>query len=263
MTLSPPYFTLVLKSAHDGKRTMNQPSASAIAELQKKFPAALNYLVSIFLIQREYGQTGNTQLAANLGVSKPAVNQAVGRLKKLELVKQDPYGSIRLTDKGKGFAVRTLEKHYLIEHLLITRTDYPWEKSDKEAQLLQTSLSEEFTDYLYEFFQRPQTCPHGNPFPGSPREKELISAPRLIEAPLNTPVEVIRITEKGESEEGLLRFCHKHKLYPGKKLCISSHGEGDGALEIHCNDNDFMMPREIARYICYKTTEEKACGSSV
>ena len=46
---------------------MTKLSEEAITELQKKFPAALNYLVSIFLIQREHGKTGNARLAENLG----------------------------------------------------------------------------------------------------------------------------------------------------------------------------------------------------
>ena len=147
---------------------MHSVTEISLQELQKKFPAALNYLVSIFLIQREYGKVGNTILAEHLGVSKPAANQAIGRLKKHQLVEQDPYGSIGLTGEGRGFAVTTLRKHYLIEHLLITRVNYPWEKSDEEAQRLQTSLSEEFTNYLYDFFGQPETCPHGNPFPRQP-----------------------------------------------------------------------------------------------
>ncbi len=233
---------------------MYNPTASDIEELQKKFPAALNYLVSIFLIQREYGKTGNTRLAGNLGVSKPAVNQAIGRLKKHELVEQDPYGDIRLTEKGRGFAVRTLEKHYLIEHLLITTTNYPWDKSDEEAQRLQTSLSEEFTDYLYDYFNKPQTCPHGNPFPGSEREEELISAPRLDRAPENSRLQIIRITEEGEAAEGLLKFCHRNELFPGKSLCITSR-DSRGDLTIDCCENSIVIPAEIARYICYKNLE--------
>lgn len=220
-------------------------------ELQKKFPAALNYLVAIFLIQREYGKAGNARLAANLGVSKPAANQAIGRLKKHDLVEQDPYGSIGLTERGRRFAVRTLKKHYLIEHLLITRVNYPWEKSDEEAQRLQTSLSEEFTDYLYEFFGRPETCPHGNPFPGSSLEQGLISAPRLNEAPAGTPVRLIRITEVGEAEEGLLRFCHMHNLYPGKKLTVKEQVQEE-ILRVDLEGTELRMPAEIARYLCYK-----------
>jgi len=230
---------------------MENTKSSDIEELQKKFPAALNYLVTIFLIEREYGKAGNAKLATNLGVSKPAANQAIGRLKKHDLVEQDPYDAIKLTETGRNFAVRTLKKHYLIEHLLITRVNYPWEKSDEEAQRLQTSLSEDFTDYLYDFFGHPETCPHGNPFPDSPLEQELITAPRLIEAPFNIPVKLIRITEEGEAEEGLLRFCHMHDLYPGKTLIVMEK-MADDALRVDMHGTELRMPSEIARYLCYK-----------
>ena len=230
---------------------MTRLSEDSIEELQKKFPAALNYLVSIFLIQREHGKTGNASLARNLGVSKPAVNQAIGRLKKHNLVEQAPYESIRLTETGRQFAVCTLKKHYLIEHLLISRTNYPWEKSDQEAQRLQTCLSQDFTDYLYDFFGHPETCPHGNPFPDSPLEKALLSAPRLSDAPHKTPVKIIRITEEGEAVDGLLRFCHIHSIQPGKTLSIRERLNND-FLKIDCSDTELRMPLSIARYLCYK-----------
>jgi len=229
---------------------MEKVKDSSIEDLQKKFPAALNYLVSIFLIQREYGKAGNAKLATNLGVSKPAANQAIGRLKKHNLVEQDPYGAIRLTDTGRNFAVRTLKKHYLIELLLITRVNYPWEKSDDEAQRLQTSLSEEFTDYLYDYFGHPETCPHGNPFPDSPLEEGLITAPRLIDAPVNVLLKLIRITEEGEAVEGLLRFCHMHDLYPGKTLIILGQ-KSDDTLRVDMQGTELSMPSSIARYLCY------------
>ena len=171
-------------------------------------------------------------------------------------MEQDPYGSIRLTETGRNFAVCTLKKHYLIEHLLISRTNYPWEKSDEEAQKLQTCLSQDFTDYLYDFFGHPQTCPHGNPFPGSPREEALLSAPRLSEAPQDTPVKIIRITEEGEAEEGLLRFCYIHKIQPGKTLCIREHLD-DETLKIDSDSTEIRMPLSIAKYLCYKPVSQK------
>jgi len=105
---------------------MKRTGDLALQELHKRFPAALDYLTSIFLIDRDYGQVANSRIATRLGVSKPAVSQAVGRLKRRHLADQDSYGTIRLTPEGRIFAARILKRHYLIEHLLIRRLDYPW-----------------------------------------------------------------------------------------------------------------------------------------
>ncbi len=221
-----------------------------ILDLQKQFPSALSYLTTITLIQREYGKVGNSRLASAVAVSKPAANQAMGRLKKLGLAEQDPYGDISLTNEGKRFAFAVLRRHYLVEHLLISKLDYPWDKSDDEAQRLQASLSEEFTEYLFEYFGRPETCPHGNPFPGSSLEKELLEADRLTSAPVNRELMLIRITEIGETVEGLLSFCYGLKLMPGTRLIlISAEGE---EMKTIIEEKECTIPRSYAEHLCIK-----------
>ncbi len=231
---------------------MIQTSEAALQELHKRFPAAIDYLISIFLIDREYGEVSNGRLAARLEVSKPAVSQAIGRLKKLDLAQQDLYGTIRLTPEGRIFAARILKRHYLIEHLLIRKLDYPWDRSDDEAQRLQGAISEEFADYLDESFGHPQTCPHGNPMPGSKLEASLISAPRLITAEVGSEVSLIRITEEGEMVEGLLKFCNSHQLRPGIRLEIVPPEENDAVSVRCCEGETFSVPHAIAAHLCWK-----------
>jgi DtxR family Mn-dependent transcriptional regulator len=229
---------------------MNRISDQELLDIQKQFPSALSYLTSIFIINREYGKVGNSRLASRLKVSKPAANQAMGRLKKLGYAEQAPYESIRLTSEGLRFAESVLIRHYLIEHLLISKLDYPWEKSDDEAQRLQASLSEDFTKYLYEYFGHPRTCPHGNPFPGALGEEELINAERVSKAPLLTDLVLIRITEEGEARDGLLPFCHKMDLYPGKKLQVNARD--DQNITVIMDDKEIQIPLEIAGFLCYR-----------
>ncbi len=220
-------------------------------ELKEKFPAAPNYLVTMFLLEREYGKVTNSQLAKKLGVSKPAVNQAIKRLTILDLASQDTYKNIRLTETGRFFGTKVLKKHYLAEYMLIKRMNYPWEKADEEAQRLQQTFSDEFTAYLYEFFGKPECCPHGNPFPGSKHEEELISAPRINTAPIKIPLKLIRITEEGEAIAGLLKFCNMHNLYPGTSFIVNTFLEDD-SLEIASNGSIIKIPLEFAKYLCYK-----------
>ncbi|MDC7246241.1 MAG: metal-dependent transcriptional regulator [Sphaerochaetaceae bacterium] len=220
-------------------------------QLQEKFPAALNYLVTMFLLEREYGKVLNSQLAKKLNVSKPAVNQAIKRLKLLNLAQQDTYRNITLTQLGRSYGIKVLTKHYLAEYMLIKRMNYPWEKADDEAQRLQHTISDEFTEYLYEFFGKPDRCPHGNPFPGCEAEHALISAPRLDSAPLNVPLEVIRITEEGEAVQGLLKFCNMHNLYPGTKI-IAREFLTDESMEVENNNFTIKIPLSTAHYLCYR-----------
>ncbi|MBI9108030.1 MAG: metal-dependent transcriptional regulator [Spirochaetales bacterium] len=220
-----------------------------IADLNEKYPAALEYLTEIFLIHRDYGLVKNSVIAKRLGVSKPAVTQAMKRLKKYSLIEQDLYGSILLTPAGRRVAAKVLKRHYLIEHLLIHQLDYPWVKSDEEAARIQATLSDEFTDYLFEFFNRPDFCPHGNPFPGSVSEKKTLSAPRLSSAVSGTRGLIVRITEEGEVADGLLQFCYENRMQPGVEFVILKTS-GD-FVTVRLGEIKIDIPSGIADFICF------------
>ena len=223
-----------------------------VNELHHKFPAAADYLTQIFLIERDYREVSNLRLSERLGVSKPAVSQSVKRLIKLGLAKQESYGGIQLTEEGRRIAREVLERHYLLEHVLVDMLGYPWEKSDREAKQLQVIISDELKGHIDQQLGHPRTCPHGNPFPGAEREQELINAPRLIQALVGSRVELLRITEEGEEIEGLLDFCFRHQLTPGTRLLI--HARNSAGLEVSINREatTFFVPLEYAQHFCYR-----------
>jgi len=222
-----------------------------VESLRYKFPAAANYLSQIFLIERDYAKVNNLKLSERLHVSKPAVTQSIRRLSKLGLVSQDRYGVINLTDDGRKIAREIMIRHYLIEHVLVDLLDYPWEKSDREAKELQVIISDDLKEHLMSRLGNPRTCPHGNPFPGSPEEEKLISAPRLINAIAGRKLTLLRITEEGEELDGLLEFCFKNNLKPGIPIIL--HGrDNDGLIISKKNESKtFRVPLRFARHLCY------------
>lgn len=217
-------------------------------ELIKKFPAAAEYLIQIFIVKRDYGVVKNSVIASRLGVSKPAVTQAMNRLKRYNLIEQDLYGAINLTPFGRLNAAVFLKRHYLLEHLLIKKLDYNWVKSDEEASRLQASISDSFTDFLYEKLGRPQTCPHGNPFPDSPSENTIIQAIGINNAAVGEPLEVVRITEEGEASEGLLQFCYENNIRPGEKIEVIE-AEDSGILVNTGAVKNLLIPSDFAGFI--------------
>ncbi len=219
-----------------------------LQELKNQFPAAPEYLTQIFLIQRDQGKVPNARLADRLGVSRPAVSQAVGRLKKLSLVKQDRYGAIELTSEGQVHAENVVRRHFLIEHLLVRVLEYPWDLSDVEAETLQASVSSELADFLDKRFNYPQTCPHGNPMPGSKIEKSYLESPALTEAKAGSTVKVIRITEEGEMTDGMLTFCQSKGIEPGRVLKIVSQQPEECVCQDK-NGKDVSIPLLFAAQI--------------
>jgi DtxR family transcriptional regulator, Mn-dependent transcriptional regulator len=195
------------------------------ASVHAKFPAAAEYLSSIYILKRDYGHVSNTRLAEWTGVSSSAVTQALGRLKRLGLARQERYEDIELTDEGRDFAIRVLRRHYLLEHLLVRVLGYPWDKADDEAKTLQSAISDELTEHLYQRLGAPQTCPHGNPMPESPLESRLLTAPRLSDAPPGSAVRILRITEEGEQVPSMLAFCFANGIQPGATFLVEKRNE--------------------------------------
>ena len=201
-------------------------------QINKQFPAAAEYLSSIYLIARDYGHVTNLRLAEWMGVSSSAVTQALGRLKRLGLVHRKRYENVLLSDEGRSLAKEVLRRHYLLEHLLVRLLGYPWDKADEEAKRLQTEISNDLADHLYSKLGSPQTCPHGNPFPGSRLEKSLLTAPKLNQAPREADVMILRITEEGEQIPSMLAFCSNHGFSRGSASWFLARRKCDPAPTI-------------------------------
>ena len=201
------------------------------ASVHAKFPAAAEYLSSIYILKRDYGHVSNGRLAEWTGVSSSAVTQALGRLKRLGLARQERYEDIELTDEGRDFAIRVF--------VVITFSSISWSvcsairgtKPTTEAKTLQSAISDELTEHLYQKLGAPQTCPHGNPMPESPLESKLLKAPRLSEAPVGSKVRILRITEEGEKLPSMLAFCFAHGIQPGATFLIVKRDEHEMELQ--------------------------------
>lgn len=227
------------------------------AEIDQRFPAAAEYMGAIYILLRDYGSASHTRLAEWVGVSAPAVTQAVGRLKRLGLVHQRRYQNVVLSDEGRAFAMSILKRHYLVERLLVGVLDYPWDKADEEAKLLQSRISDDFAEYLFKRLGSPQTCPHGNPMPGVPVEERLLAAPKLTEAPAESGVVILRITEEGEQLPTMLAFCHQNGIRPGARFDVHDGGEEAILLEprgdspLPGSGGPVSVPFEKAEHIRY------------
>lgn len=219
-----------------------------ILELGEKFPMAGEYLLNIFLIERDYRQVTNSHLATRMGVSRPAVTQAVKRLENLELLRHEQSHYL-LSDRGREFAVCLLRRHYLVEHLLVNTLGYPWDQADEEAHLLQDKISPEFTEFLFDKMGKPQTCPHGNPFPDTQMESKLLGARELTQFSLGSELRVLRITEEGEEVPGLLHACYTNDIRPGSRLRMEQKEDDRVYLTDLRKEKEIVLSTSFASYI--------------
>jgi DtxR family Mn-dependent transcriptional regulator len=91
-------------------KNKENPEISEIPESYQR------YLDIIFNISKKKkgGWVTNKEIAENLQVEPASVSGMLEKLKKTQLIKWEPRKSIRLTDKGKKYALQLEETHSLL-----------------------------------------------------------------------------------------------------------------------------------------------------
>lgn len=105
-----------------------------------------DYLEAVYMLS-EKGPAQVRDVAKTLGVKMPSVVKAIHELKKLELVTQEPYGPILLTEKGARLAKHVLDRHTLIREFLM-KLGVSMKNADKDACLMEHILSAETLDKI-------------------------------------------------------------------------------------------------------------------
>ena len=198
---------------------------------------------------RERRPVVGARIAERIGVSAAAVSQGLKRLEQRKLVVQDPDDGVRLTQRGTVQAEHTIRRHYLLERLLVDVLDFDWVDVDEEADKLEHSLSLRLEEHLFERLGRPTTCPHGNPFPGSPDERRLLDAPRLTGVHAGERTEILRITEEAEENEELMRRLDQDHLVPGTRITVSSITDAEVVFRKDGSRQEITLPSGYARYV--------------
>ena len=91
------------------------------------------------------GEARQVDIAARLGVAQPTVAKMMKRLAEDGLVAQKPYRGAFLTDAGQALALRSRERHRLVEQFLLSLGIAP-ETARRDAEGLEHHVSEETLD---------------------------------------------------------------------------------------------------------------------
>ena len=81
-------------------------------------PQMEDYLEAIYLLCRERGVARIKAIAGRLEVTNPSVVGAVKKLKDRNLVVQEPYGYVRLTDEGREIGASITHAHDVLSNFL-------------------------------------------------------------------------------------------------------------------------------------------------
>ncbi len=178
-----------------------------------------DYLAAIFDLQSSGRPVIGARLAKHMGISAPAVTEAVQRLTRGGYVKVGPHKALTLTPKGRDIALVLARRHRLLERWLTDTLGLDWTDAHDEAHRLEHAISPRVEDRLAELLGMPSTCPHGNPIPGMAQPPRVAPFP-LAQAKEGTTVVVERITEEAEADRKLLEHLWRNDVRPGRRLSI-------------------------------------------
>ena len=116
--------------------------------------SAQNYLETILLIEKDAGTVRSIDVANALGVTKPSVSRAMGKLKAAGLIEMDESSKIVLTKKGKREADLILEKHETVTQFLMMTTDVSEEIAREDAARISYVMGEEVYSGVVSFIRQ-------------------------------------------------------------------------------------------------------------
>jgi len=112
-----------------------------------------DYIETIYVLKQDTGSACVRDVARALDVKMPSVVKAIHELKGLELVTQQPYAPIELTEKGVELARAVLARHHLLRRFLMA-LGVSRRTSDVDACRMEHILSAETLDKIRDFTER-------------------------------------------------------------------------------------------------------------
>ncbi|HEX9547453.1 MAG TPA: metal-dependent transcriptional regulator [Acidimicrobiales bacterium] len=206
-------------------------------------PPLEEYLEAVLELEEEGTVVIQARLAKRVGHSAPAVSEMIRRLKDEGYVTVEER-AIQLTALGRERAVSVVRKHRLAERLLTDIIGLPWHKAHIEACRWEHVISDEVEDRLVTLLGNPQTCPHGNPIPGSGAQpaRDLVALSTLQGG---EHVRLERVTEQVEIDLQSLAYLSEAGFIPGADARVTARAP-DGTLTVDVGEHTIALGPAIA-----------------
>ena len=121
-----------------------------------------DYLRALSKLEQERDEgVKSKELAEFLMLAKSTVSERLRELAEQNLIRQEPYGPITFTPKGRKIAQEITYKHRLVEVFLTEKLGMSKPKAHEEGHKIEHAISDEVARKLSAFLDNPKTCPHG------------------------------------------------------------------------------------------------------
>ena len=193
-----------------------------------------DYLKAIWELAGE-GVASTKDVADRLSISSASVSNMFVRLRGMGLAEYERYRGASLTEAGRLEALRLLRCHRLIETFLLECLGYSWDEVHEEAESLEHSVSDAYTERLAEFLGHPEQDPHGDPIPTRDGTLELDDSFPLAEAAAGQRIRVFRV---GPEDAPTLAVLRESGLLPGKMLTVKEVRALDEVVTVEDEDGE-------------------------
>lgn len=210
-------------------------------------PTVEDYLMTMHVMERDYGEIIAARLAEMLSVSPATVAMTLKRMERDQWIVGKGRKGIHLTETGRSAANSVIRRHMLTEWLLVKMLKVPIGQTHNEAHGIEHAISPQLEERLREALGDPKVCPHGNPFPGC--EGYTSAWIPLTDLKVGQTVTVRRIHEFIEDNHELLRFLAESGLTPGVEIKILDLLPFNQTLTVQLDDKQVTLGYQTARFI--------------
>jgi len=206
-----------------------------------------DYLMTMHVMERDYGEIVAARLAEMLGVAPATVAMTFKRMERDNWITGKGRKAVHLTDTGREAAHSVTRRHMLTEWLLlkILKVDLPL--IHDEAHGIEHAISPHLEERMRDILGDPHVCPHGNPLPGY--EDEVSGWIPLTELALDEKVVIRRVHEFAEENPGLLNFLIENGVLPGAEVQVLEILPFNQTLTIEVEGRRVILGFLAARYI--------------
>jgi DtxR family Mn-dependent transcriptional regulator len=218
-----------------------------------------DYLVAIYVLEREGLTVISARVAEHVGVSPVTMHEMVRRLMQSGYVTLDRKKQLRLTSEGRQVAESVYRRHTLAERFMTDVLGLDWAQAHREAHRFEHVITPLIEERLVALLNNPQTCPHGNPIPGVRVPLVEASVP-LSTIPEGSMVEMARISEEAECDSQLLGYLDAHGVKPGIIFLVAQVAPWIGTLMLRRENDEFPIGLQVATKLYVRLLETPAAS---
>jgi DtxR family Mn-dependent transcriptional regulator len=230
------------------------PRQTTQADLSRPTHTVEDYLMTMYVMQRDYGEIVAARLAEMMGVTPATVAMTLKRMERDNWIAGRGRKEIHLTETGRAAAHSVIQRHMLTEWLLLSIFKIPLFEIHNEAHGIEHAISPKLEERMQEILGDHKVCPHGNPFPGHEDLTEEWVA--LTEIPAGETVTIRRVHEFAEGNRDLLDYLGKNGVEPGARALLVEVLPFNQTLTLKIGGREVTLGFAAAGYIFVERSAE-------